>query len=146
MPPTPPPPTPRPTPPPPSPMPPTPMPPPTPPPPQCVVNDPTNQCTCPEDFGKIVPTWSNDCCAANVGSMTCPKPEEFPKVGSSCCIPKGLLDDTPPPLSPPPSPPLPCIFETGVWDCVSNCHSIDPDQKTDCKVKCKLCPQPPLPP
>merc|ERR1740136_65739 len=58
-----------------------------------------------------------------------------------------------PPTSPPPtpsppsplSPPPPCMSPADMWKCMSNCHSIDPDQTTNCKDECKPC-QPPTPP
>merc|ERR1740139_2152978 len=122
---------------PPPPTPPPPMPPPAPPPmpPTCVENDPTNQCNCGDGFTPAVP-WDVRCCAETVG-LTCPL---FEPILSTCC--EKIKDDSPPP-KPPPSPPKPtpppCTDAKETWDCISNCHSTDNDQETDCKNKCNPC-------
>merc|ERR1740124_1306310 len=127
---------------------PPPMPPPMPPPalPTCVEGDPANQCKCKAGFVQNE-KWDVSCCAETVG-LTCPNPGE-----SSCCEEKFKSPPPMPPPSPKPSFPPPCLPAPELWECISNSHWIDNDQKTTCKDKCTPCsplspsaPPPPTPP
>merc|ERR1740124_398822 len=113
---------------------PPPMPPPMPPPalPTCVEGDPANQCKCKAGFVQNE-KWDVSCCAETVG-LTCPNPGE-----SSCCEEKFKSPPPMPPPSPKPSFPPPCLPAPELWECISNCHYIDNDQKTTCKDKCTPC-------